>query len=70
MALKVSTTRVLTDALGYPSNESFEQSLGRSVRRHGGTYEDHVDLVSRVRETAKARRVNLRDAARFLADQP
>ncbi len=69
MALKVSVTRVLNDALAYPSNESFEQSLGRSVRRHGGSYQDYVDLVSRVRDAAKARRVKLRDAARFLADQ-
>lgn len=68
--LKVSSSRVLKDALAYPSNESFEQSLGRSVRRHGGTYQDYVDLVSKVRETAKERRRSLRDAARSLADQP
>ena len=59
MALKVSVPRVLKDALGYPSGESFEESLGRSVRRHGGTYQDYVDLIARIRE-----------AARWLADQP
>lgn len=70
VALRVSASRVLRDALAYPSNESFEQSLGRSVRRHGGAYPDYVDLVSRVREVAKERRLTLREAARFLANQP
>ncbi len=70
MALKVSVSRVLKDALGYPPNESFEECLGRSVRRHGGTYEDYVDLISRVRETARNRKLPVRDAARWLASQP
>ncbi len=70
MSLKVTASRILKDALGYPSNESFEQSLGRSVRRHGGTYQDYVDLMSRVREAAKERKLALREAARYLADQP
>lgn len=70
VALRVSASRVLRDALAYPSNESFEQSLGRSVRRHGGAYQDYVELVSRVREVAKERRLSLREAAQFVADQP
>ncbi len=70
MALRVSASRVLKDALGYPASESFEESLGRSVRRHGGGYPDYVDLISRVRETARDRTLSLRDAARALADQP
>ncbi len=70
MPLKVSPSRVLKDALAYPSTETFEQSLGRSVRRHGGTYQDYVDLVSRVREAAKEHKVSLREAARILAGQP
>ena len=68
--MKVSDSRVLKDALAYPGNESFEASLGRAVRRHGGTYQDYVDLVSRVRDLAKARKLPLRDAARLLAAQP
>ncbi len=70
MALKVPVSRVLKDALAYPSTESFEQSLGRSVRRHGGTYRDYVEVVSRVRDAAKEYRQSLREAARRLADQP
>ena len=62
--------RVLKDALAYPPGESFEESLGRSVRRHGGGYPEYVDLVSRVREVARDRKLSLRDAARWLADQP
>jgi len=68
--LRVSVARVLRDALGYPSGESFEEALGRAVRRHGGGYEDYVDLVSRLRDAARDRNVSLRDAARWLADQP
>ncbi len=70
MALKVPTSRVLKDALGYPSDRSFEECLGRAVRAHGGTYEDYVDLISRVRETARDRKLPLRDAARWAANQP
>lgn len=70
MPLKVSESRVLKDALAYPGKESFETSLGRSVRRHGGTYQDYVDLVSQLRDLAKARKLSLRDAARVRAAQP
>ena len=70
MPLRVSETRVLKDALAYPANESFEESLGRSVRRHGGAYTEYVELVTRVREAARERKVPLRDAARWIVDQP
>ncbi len=70
MALKVPVDRVLKDALAYPEDEAFEQSLGRSVRRHGGDYQEYVDLISRVRETARKRKTPLRDAARWLLAQP
>lgn len=70
MALKVSESRVLKDALAYPSDEPFENALGRSVRRHGGGYEDYVRLIGRVREHARERKLSLREAARRLADQP
>ena len=69
MALRVSAARILKDALAYPSGEPFEEALGRSVRRHGGGYTEYVDLISRVRDTARERRIALREAARWLADQ-
>ena len=69
MALNVSRSRVLKDALAYPEGGTFEESLGRSVRRHGGDYRDYVGLISLVRQAARERRLLLPDAARWLADQ-
>ncbi|HYM40736.1 MAG TPA: hypothetical protein VEY12_11460 [Thermoplasmata archaeon] len=70
MALKVPVSQVLKEALVVRDQDSFERCLGESVRRQGGSYQDYIDLVSRVRETANRRKVTLREAARFLADQP
>ncbi len=70
MPLKVSPSRVLNDALAYPESEHFEHALGRSVRRHGGDYEDYANLIMQVRDTARDRKLDLRDAARWLANQP
>ena len=68
--MKVSAGRAIRDALAYPDNESFERALGRAMRRHGATYQEYVDLISEIREIARARMVPLRDAARLVADQP
>ena len=68
--MKVSPEQAIRDALAYPGGEAFEQALGRAMRRHGGTYQEYVDLISEVREIARARKVSLRDAARLRADQP
>ncbi len=70
MTLDAPVSQVLKDALDLPPAKTFEQCLGQSVRRHGGTYEDYVGLVSRVRETARARKLSLREAARHMMDQP
>jgi hypothetical protein len=70
VSLKVSASRALRDALALPDKEPFERSLGNAVRHHGGSYEDYVDLMSQVRETARKRKVSVREAARILADQP
>ena len=70
MPLDIPVSRVLKDALELPPGKSFENCLGQSVRRHGGTYEDYVQLIARVRETARRRKVSLRDAARSMKDQP
>ena len=70
MTLKVSEARVLADALAYPGDDFFEQSLGRSVRRHGGDYKDYLALMTRIRETARERKVSFRLAAQELASQP
>ncbi len=70
MPLDVPVSRVLKDALDLPPGKSFERCLGQSVRRHGGTYEDYIQLIARVRETARTRKVSLREAAHVLKDQP
>ncbi len=70
MPLRVSASTILKDALAYPDTEPFEASLGRSVRRHGGGYNEYIELITRVRENARDRRLSLREAARRLANQP
>lgn len=70
MALDAPRSRVLEDALAFRHEEGFERSLGRAVRRHGGDYEDYMDLIGLVRELARTRKTGLREAARVLAAHP
>ncbi len=70
MALKVSASRVLKDALAYPESEHFEHALGRAVHRHGGDYQDYANLIMQIRDVARGRKESLRDAAQWLATQP
>lgn len=70
MTLRASSSRALKDALARSGPEPFEEALGRSVRRHGGDYAEYVELISRVRETARKRKVSLRAAAQHLVDHP
>ncbi len=69
MALREPVTEVLREALRSRHRESFERSLGRAVRNHGGTAADYIDLIAHVRERARRDRVELAEAARRLADQ-
>ncbi len=70
VALDASFPEVLREALTRRKGESFERSLGRAIRRHGGDYADYVVIVSKVREAAEARHVDLWEAAKILAGQP
>ncbi len=70
VVLDASAPRILRDALDLPPKEAFEKCLGQSVRRHGGSYQDYLDLVTQVRELARKRKVSAREAAKLLADQP
>jgi hypothetical protein len=45
-------------------NESFERTLGRIVRRQGGTFSDYLRIADALRELARERKVGLEDAAR------
>ena len=50
-------------------NEPFEKALGRAVRNHGGTYQDYVELIARVRERAERDGKGLVVAAKALASR-
>jgi len=70
VALDAPFPEVLREALARRKGESFERSLGRAIRRHGGDYADYVAIVSKVREAAEAHHVDLWEAAKILAGQP
>lgn len=69
--MKAPIGQVLREAVrDLHPNETFEKSLSRSVRAHGGTYEEYLDLIGKVRDRARKKRVPLKDAARALAAEP
>jgi hypothetical protein len=43
--------------------QSFEDSLAINVRKEGLGYEAYIDLIGRVRETSKRRKIDMPDAA-------
>jgi len=64
-------------ALGSPErsaparhDEPFEKALGRAIRHLGGRYSEYLALITTVREYAHAHDLDLRQAARALANQP
>jgi hypothetical protein len=68
VAVKTPATDVLREAVrDQHSNETFEKSLARAVKKHQGAYQDYIDLIAKVRERAKKAKTALDDAARTLA---
>lgn len=63
MVLQASRDQLLQETLASRQEETFERTLGRVVRRHGGDYADYLAIVTDVREYAKPRKLNLREAA-------
>jgi hypothetical protein len=60
--------RILQEAIkGLHKNETFERALGRTLRRHGRSYEEYLHLIAEVRERAKMDKVDLLEAARRVA---
>ncbi len=49
-------------------NETLERAIGKAVRRSGGTFEDYIEIMSRIREVRKGENITLTDAARRMAD--
>ena len=65
--MKSSTAEILREALRERhSNESFEKSLGRAVRKHQGTFRDYVEVIGHVRERAGKDKSSLPEAAKAL----
>lgn len=46
--------------------ETIERAIGRIVRRHGGTYQDYVGIMDRVRDLAREQKLTPIQAARKL----
>ncbi len=66
--MAVDDRRVLREAAGeLRRGERFEEVLGRVLRRHEGSYEDYVRLITDVRERANKKNLTLAQAARDLA---
>jgi len=64
----VDDRRVLREAAGeLRRGERFEEVLGRVLRRHEGSYEDYVRLITDVRERANKKNLTPAQAARDLA---
>ena len=70
MTGQISRSEALKEALRARHNEPFEKALGRAIRHLGGRYPEYVALIAEVREYARAHKLDLRTAARALANQP
>lgn len=69
--MALDDSKVLKEAAGEmrPGN-LFEEILGKVTRRHGGTYEDYMRLISTVRNRAEQKGMSLVQAARDVAKNP
>ena len=65
-----SRSEVLKEALRARHDEPFEKALGRAIRHLGGQYSEYLALITTVREYAHAHDLDLRQAARAIANQP
>lgn len=63
-------SKILKEALRTRHEEPFEKALGRAVRKLGGSFAEYVAIIAEVRDYGRTHNVDLRDAARALADQP
>jgi hypothetical protein len=63
-------SRILKEALRTRHQEAFEKALGRAVRKLGGTFAEYVAIIAEIRDYGRVHKVDLREAARALADQP
>jgi hypothetical protein len=64
-----SRSEILKEALRSRHKESFEKALSRAVRASGGSFAEYIAIVAEVRDYGRIHKVDLRDAARALANQ-
>ena len=69
MTGRSSRSEALKEALRARHDEPFEKALGRAIRHLGGQYPDYVALIAELREYGRAHKLDLRAAARALANQ-
>ena len=67
--MPASRSEILKEALRSRHNESFERALGRAVHASGGSFAEYIAIVAEVRDYGRTHKVDLRDAARALANQ-
>jgi len=65
---RASRSEIIREALRARHHEAFERALGRAARHLGAGYDEYLAIISEVREYARDHKVDLRDAARALAD--
>jgi len=69
-ALTDKTRQVLKDAVEKRrKDEEFERSLGRVMRAAGLDYEAYIQLVGRVRQVSRRKRIALEEAAIVLSNE-
>jgi hypothetical protein len=62
-------SELLKDALRSRHNETFEKALGRAVRQSGGSFAEYIAIITEVRDYGRTHKLDLREAARTLANQ-
>ena len=70
LASSGNRSKILQEALRYRHEEAFEKALSRAVRKHGGSFAEYVAIIAEVRDYGRVHRMDLRDAARSLTNQP
>ena len=69
MSSSPTRSTILKEALHSRHNEAFEKALSRAVRKFGGSFAEYVAIIAEVRDYGRVHKLDLRDAARSLADQ-
>ncbi len=65
--MKDEERKAVKDALDRQMRkESFEHALSKSMKRHGLSYEQYIEVMSQIREQAYKKKIGVEEAARAL----